>query len=94
MTGTNRDMSGTCPGAACKGQPGVTSPFRGMSPLVPLPESDGKAGKMPAAARRAAFAAWQEAGEPWPLPEPMGAVLDHALDRCADRGRHDRRWTR
>ena len=35
------------------------------------------------AARAAAWQAWEDAGQPWPLPDAMGAVLDHALDACA-----------
>ncbi len=40
-----------------------------------------------AKARAAAYAAWLDAGQPWPLPPDMGAVLDAALDACRDRGR-------
>ncbi len=43
--------------------------------------------RMSRQARAAAYQAWLDAGQPWPPPPDMGAVLDHALDACRDKGR-------
>ncbi len=39
--------------------------------------------------RAAAFKAWLDAGQPWnpDNDQPPGAVLNHALDACRDKGR-------
>ncbi len=44
-------------------------------------------GRLPKASRALIFQAWLDAGQPWPPTLGLGAVLDHALDACRDKGR-------
>lgn len=89
QNGTERDI---CPGVQT-GHGAVTPPRRGGVPLVPapVPAFDPAAPYATKRARRAAWGAWEQAGEPWP---PPAGLVSATLDACRGNGTKRDRWKR
>ena len=72
-------------------------PLGGMSPLSPSLSPSRVAAPDPASAyatkraRRAAWEAWEQAGEPWP---PPAGLVSATLDACRGNGANRDRWKR